>query len=626
MVLLIALLGWSHTASAGYLVEVTFDDEDDGTGPATGHAVVDNLQSNFSALGAGDRSVELIGAAVRSAYGEGFYGRAADLPAGTGSVRISGWDVTGQSTGTVAMWIRARDATSGRLFHVEQTVAVSLLAGELALETWDEGGDLTVVPILAAWPGDGEFHHLAIVSTGVDQEVHISFSIDFDEVAALDVTLQPPADDAAVTLGDGFDGLIDELIVLDNEPTDNDVWDFDPDATCPVGLSCNEEVIAFTPAEFSHQVPVRMKSAHDPAQCSTEAPCPLLIAISGGGKCADNYMSRSALEYYARDGFVAVSVDPYCEGDSGFGLYPQETSQIVAAKDHLMQDSPLAALIDGPQYAATGCSHGCGAVTHLMMFEQDHPHRTFGNSCSLDWLLCAYEAGELCPATEAYLEQLVVGEIGSLDWESQSVQQHYLQQPITVLTAETAASREFAASWGLSLDGQVCTPDGYSDCFEESMWGMTYSSRRVRDIWQQLEPPDAPTGYFVENHEADCQHCATLGSPAWECGSCLLKHGRAGMAEACPECLAYEDNTIESGAPAMECPVVASWYEDPLAATAQEPGDDDDSASGEDASGCDCDVSHCRGGTTVALLVAVVALFALRRRGSINPSVSFRQE
>ena len=612
LVLAVTVLCCASGASAGYLIEVTFDDEDDGTGPGTGHAEVDNLQNNFSMLGGGVRSVELSGSAVRSAFEEGRYGRAADLPDGAGAVAIDNWDVTGQSAGTIAMWVKARDVAGGRLFHVEETVAVSLSAGELVLESWDESGGVTVIQTGAFWPDDGEFHHLAIVSTGEDEEVHVWFSVDFVEVAALDVTLRAPPADAAVTLGDGFDGLLDELVVLQSEPTDNDVWDFDPDAACPDGLSCSEEVIDFTPVGFTHRVPVRMKSAHDPDQCSADAPCPLLIAISGGGKCADNYASRGDLEYYARDGFIAVTVDPYCEGDNAFGIYPEETSQIVAAKDHLMQSSPLAALIDGPEYVATGCSHGCGSVTHLMMFEQDYPHRTFGNSCSLDTILCAYEAGVLCPATEAFLEQRVGEEIGSLDWESQGAQQHYIQQPISVLTSETAASREFAAAWGLSLDGEVCTPDGYSDCYEESMWGMTYSSRRVRDIWQQLEPAGAPTGYFVENHESDCRHCATTGSPAWECGSCLLKHGRGGMAEACPECLAYEDTTIEAGAPAMECPIEASWYHDPLTALAEGPADDDDSAADEDASGCDCNAARGRGEAT-GVLAAVVVTLLLRR-------------
>jgi hypothetical protein len=299
--------------------------------------------------------------------------------------------------------------------------------------------------------------------------------------------------------------------------------------------------------------------------CSATSPCPLLLIVSGGGKCADDYAPRGTVEYYAREGFVAVTVDPYCEGNPEFNLYPMETSQLVAAKNHLMSDSPLASRIDGPDYAATGCSHGCGSVTHLMVFEDDYPHRTFGNSCNLDWIFCAYAADALCPATGGYLEQRAIDLIGSLDWEHPIAAENYGQTPVSGLTPEVTSTREFAAVWGTNLEGGLCNVDGKSICFEESMWGMTYGSRRIRDLWQRLEPQDAPTGYFVENHEADCQHCATLDSPAFVCGACLLKHGRLGMVEACPECLSYEDASIDPGADALACPVEASWYLDPLA-------------------------------------------------------------
>jgi hypothetical protein len=147
---------------------------------------------------------------------------------------------------------------------------------------------------------------------------------------------------------------------------------------------------------------------------------------------------------------------------------------------------------------------------------------------------------------------------------------------------------------------------------------MTYSSRRVRDVWQRLEPEGAPTGYFVENHETDCQHCATVGSPAWDCGSCLLKHGRAGMAEACPECLAYEDEAIESGAEALDCPIDADWYDDPLYAEFEEPGDDDvaDDDGVETAASCECRADGSGAWTTrstVALAVWLAVVLVRRR-------------
>ena len=98
----------SSEASAGYLVEVTYDDQDDGTGPATGDAEVDNLQHNFSSLGNGYRAVTLTGSARRSVYGEGYYGRGADLPNGGGAVRIENWNVTDYQEWSVFQWVKAR--------------------------------------------------------------------------------------------------------------------------------------------------------------------------------------------------------------------------------------------------------------------------------------------------------------------------------------------------------------------------------------------------------------------------------------------------------------------------------------------------------------------------------------
>lgn len=570
--LLVALfiVGVAGVATAGTRVEVTFDDEDDGAGPQNGHAMVDNLENNFSSLGQGYIAVELTGSARRSAFQEGWYGRAADFPDGQGAIELHDFDLTDRPVTAIGMWVRALDVSAGRLFYVQDTAAVSLLNGELVVELWDALGGVTVEPMAMSWPGDGAFHYLQIVVSSNNGPTLVELTLDFQLQAQLELLIQLPPADAAVTLAEGFVGLIDELLVLSHLPGVGDRWDVDPNAECPQGLNCLEEVIDLVPSGFSHRVPLRMKSMVDAAACSSDSPCPLLLIVSGGGTCANNYAGQGQVEYYARDGFVAVTVDPYCEGDKEFKLFPMETSQLVAAKNHLMSSSPLATLIDGPNYAATGCSHGCGSVTQLMMFEQDYPQRTFGNSCSLDWILCAYEGGVLCPATVDYLEQRVIDEIGSLDWENPLARQSYGRSGVSMLTPDTVATREFAAAWGRSVDGNVCTLDGRSDCYEESMWGMTYSSRRIRDLWQRLEPSDAPTGYFVENHEADCKHCASVGSPAFECGSCLLKHGRLGMEQACPQCLSYADPSISTGAEASDCPIEASWYVDPLRGLAKD--------------------------------------------------------
>jgi MYXO-CTERM domain-containing protein len=94
----------------------------------------------------------------------------------------------------------------------------------------------------------------------------------------------------------------------------------------------------------------------------------------------------------------------------------------------------------------------------------------------------------------------------------------------------------------------VCAPDGSTLCYEEAL-GFNYGGRRLRDAWRALEAPGLPTGYFFEVQSADCLH--GLGSATeWDCVHCFFDHGRAGMATACPACLA-----LPEGGPSMECPV-----------------------------------------------------------------------
>lgn len=559
----LALMLTTAAPSAGILVEATFDDGDDGAGPLTGESEVDNLQNNFSSLGEGYRPIELVGSAHRSAYGDGRYGRGVDLD-GDGWVRVSNMGLDRLEDLTTMMWVRLRDLSGCRLVDLAGTVGLAIVDGELVIEFLETGGSLSVRATGAPWPADGGWHHLSFAVLHREGQDRLGIFVDFELATTVDVELQPLPADGEVKLGGDLDGVLDELLMVDREPTFQETWDWDP-TVCADGLDCLEEVIDAVPESFPHRVPVRMKSVHDPARCGEQTPCPVVFVISGGGACADSYSGLDNLEYYARDGFVAVTVDPYCEGDN-FPVFPKETSQLIAAKEHMLAASPLAAIIDGPEYSAMGCSHGCGAVTAWMMLEEDHPSRTFGNSCAMDWPLCPWAAGELCPAVAEHVEDQMLAVLGTDDLESEEAESFYAHAPIAALTPATVASREFASSWGAHLEGERCTPDGGSNCAEENLWGMTMSSRRVRDIWQRLEPADAPTGYFVENRESNCQHCATVGSAAWKCGACLLKHGRAGMAAACPECLGYDDPTIDSGPPAQPCPIETSWYADPLSA------------------------------------------------------------
>lgn len=71
------------------LLELTFDDGPDGSGPAEGLAELDNLEAQRSSFGVGALTARLNGSAHRSAIGEGRYGRAADFD-GAGTIEVTG--------------------------------------------------------------------------------------------------------------------------------------------------------------------------------------------------------------------------------------------------------------------------------------------------------------------------------------------------------------------------------------------------------------------------------------------------------------------------------------------------------------------------------------------------------
>lgn len=195
------------------------------------------------------------------------------------------------------------------------------------------------------------------------------------------------------------------------------------------------------------------------------------------------------------------------------------------------------------------------------------------------------------------------------------------------ITEELTQTREIARSWGINLEGPICRDDGYFACNEQGQWGMTYASRRFRDVWERHQPTDLPSGYFVEDHSSDRQHCATSGSEAFRCGVCMLRVGRVAMEQECPECLSFDDPTIERGAAAESCPIDASWYTDPIADSSTSPGDDatpdtgpasdtgsETEASGDGNAGCGCVVGQ--GSRQVGALpwIALAWLWCVRRR------------
>jgi hypothetical protein len=546
------------------LLELTFDDADDGSGHHDGHAELDNMESQTPSLVHVGLTAKLTGTTRRSAFEEGRYGRAADFPGGKGAIEIVGWEEVAGGRYAVHMWVKPRAVEGGNLIELVGRFSVGFEDGKLVARAARTDGEWSIQTLGAKLEADGEFHHVALEIDVEKATLRVTLYLDFERAGEVDVPMMPLGGPPLVRVGAGLDGMIDELMISPRAVGAGDLFDYSPE-DCFEKLSCLEEVIATVPTDFPHRVPVRFKSVYDPEACTPSHPCPLLFDISGGGKCADDY--SGAVDVFARAGFVAVTVDLYCEGDDDTREFPTETSQLIAVKDHMFKASPLRERIAGPEYHATGCSHGAGTVLAWSLRETDHPARTYARSAGIDGH-CALHAGEFCPAISARLEAQVVQLVGAHDEEDSRVQElHAVNTNVEMATAEVVSSRQLALSWGINLEGPICREDGNPACNEEGLWAMRYGGRRLRDHWLALEDDDRPTGYFVEDHSTDCRHCAVPSGHAFQCGLCLLVHGREGMQEECPGCLDYSEPDIEFGAKADPCRIEASWYRDPVTAS-----------------------------------------------------------
>lgn len=612
------------------LLELTFDDAKAGSGVATGEARLANMEKSRAQLGVEPATATLVGSAVRSALSAGRYGRAAAFPDGAGHVLIAGIPQVSQSV-TAFFWVKAKTLTQGTLFEAVGLFKLLVDKSTLQFEIAQDGGSAKRVS-LGAFPTDGDWHHLTLTVDRSASTPKLSVEIDASLLGSTTSALVKPAVGTPdVLLGEGFSGWIDELLIKPGLPNDSDLFDRSP-THCPAGLTCQEEVLTITPTGFTHEVPVRFKSIYDSSLCSVAKPCPLLFDVSGGNDCADDYQSPASVARFAKAGFFVVTGDAYCEADSSTQPYPTETSQYIAIKEHVRSKSPLKGLIKTGPYHASGCSHGAGMVTVWMLHEADHPTRTYARSPPLDGL-CVHANLVTCPAVHAEREAAVAETQGrsTIDWEHASVKK--LQAVIAApehISAEIARSREFALSWGINLSGPVCNADGSFACNEEGQWGMNWSARRFRDTWTKREPKGQPTGFFVEDHNKDCQHCAPTDSQAFACGLCLLRHGRAGMATECASCLDYSGSEIEPGAAAGTCDILASWYSDPLVASATDGGlrdagvtdggsVDDGGARPSTAGGGCCSMAGASPSSSSALaLLLLVALCLTRRRRRNN--------
>jgi hypothetical protein len=538
------------TAAARIQVEVTFDDGSDlSTTPE-----LNNLETGSSV------KVALSGSARRSALTQGRYGRAAEFPAGQGAILVKGW--VPPSEAVMKLWVLARDTATGSLMAHPGSWDLRLENGQLALSLVSTSGQVVVLAQRLAWPTDGAFHHLSVAISSLKGIPTFSVALDFQTPTAFTSNLDPAEVTAPLRFGTGFDGFIDELLVAEGSlvlrSAEQDEFNRNPIA-CLAGTACKEVVFTMTPRTFDHAIPVRFKAMHDPKLCSASSPCPLLFAINGGEACANDYTPPSDLASMVAQGFVVVTVDPYCEGEGKTGVPETEVPQFIESKNRVFADAALAAVLSSSDYHATGCSHGAEAVILWSLFEVDHPARTFARSGAVGGM-CSFAAGKICGKENAFA-QVPASTVESEDFKAR----HLRSDAVMAISRSVAATREIARSWGANLDGPVCTADGGTACTEEGKWAMTYASRRFRDVWEANQNPSNPSGYFVEDRGADCRHCAPPDSEAFRCGMCLTRWGRVAMATQCPDCLTYRDATISRGGEAELCPMSASWYTDAVA-------------------------------------------------------------
>jgi hypothetical protein len=522
------------------LLELHFDDGPDDSGPNTGAATLNNISSEGTVLGS-YITATLVGDAHRSKLNEGRYGRSLVLDGDGDEARLEGFRAT-QGPWTLWAWVKVDDNSKGWIFHSPKSFGIRLAAkGALELSVYSpaEGGYFGTA-FGQVLPADGAWHHVIVLFAPSIQTAAIS--VDFAKSKTVAAPLSIPNAGSTASVGAGLKGRIDELMITSGAATDyDDLFDVIPTDCGDSALVCTEETLTVDPTDWPWKVPARLKIVRDPSRCSTAAPCPLVFIISGGGACNDDYARAEVVANFAKAGFIAATVDPYCDATDAFYIrrFPSETSQLIQVKDHLMAAAhPQRSMIAGKTYTATGCSHGANVVARWALQEQDHPARTFVRSGFMA-LHCAYHHG-MCDRSRMAWDSLYGLKFPHDDLTPEVHTFHVHEELTHYVTPETAASRELGASWGAdtSPSSPVCDSQGssYDGCYEQGE-GFTESGRQMRDAWHAAEDPSRPSGYFFENTENDCQHCLDPDDPRFSCIYCFLMHGRAAMASKCPSCL-----------------------------------------------------------------------------------------
>ncbi|MFZ5468753.1 MAG: hypothetical protein ACOZIN_04875 [Myxococcota bacterium] len=620
--LCIALVLPATAAAQPVLLELTFDDGPDGSGPAEGRADLNNLE------GRSPLSAVLRGAAHRSRIDEGRYGRAAVFGGGADHIELVSSAPLSAPYLNLLMWLRP-DAAEGHLLGQAGSWSIGLSAGELVFNVVGGDAGVTMIPFGVSVPMDGAFHHLEVQIDPAGQQASALLGFNPQDRRTVALASLPPQSTQPLRIGVDYRGRIDELL-LSRQPAApaETAFNRDPQA-CASGVVCREDVIQLLPVpvdatsgRYTWPVPVRLKTGYDPAQCTPSTPCPLLVTISGGFTCADDYDGPGAFGTFARAGAVVVTIDPYCEAD-GFYAPIWEPAQYIAVKNWVLASSPLRDRITPGDYFASGCSHGAGTTLAWALKETDHPARTFSRSPSVE-VHCAYHGVEMCTEYKTAIDQVIASYLGQStvaphDDSNPAVQTFWglnaIDYPSLVNT------REVAISWGADLTPStpICSANGTAQCFEEGA-GTAPGARAFRDRWRSLEDPNRPTGYFVEDHESDCRHCASPNGQVFACGACFLLRGRAGMQSACPSCLQLSEGAASTCVDpfVQDAGTADAGHDDAGIADAgtSAAADADAGVPDEDTPrpGCGCQASGAASAGTLAFLLLTLLAMAVALR------------
>lgn len=461
LVLLFLTWGFTPQMAEAREVELTFDDGPDGSGTSDGQVELDNLEDKLSDVGVDPVAAVFTGVANRSAITEGRYGRAADFPGGLGALELSPWPSRNEVA--VYLWLKPRNTNAGTIVSHEGSWAVRFVAGELVVDAYRGPADRVTIASGVQWPVDGQFHHLFIAFDASGATPRFLIAVDQSAPVMQEIPFVPERSVSPLRLATNYDGLLDELLITgDSTPGPGELLNRLP--TACEGTTCVEEVITMQPRDFAYEVPVRYKTAWDDTTCTATSPCPLLFAISGGAKCADDYQS---VRPFVDAGFIVVTVDMFCAANGSTSHYPQETSQLVAVKEAVLATGATHRdLIAGNEYVASGCSHGGRTVLLWALRETDYPARTYARA-GVNSGLCGLLAGAYCPAVEEDRFALLGG---AFDVEDPAVRAfHESQDLVGMPTAEIVASREIARSWGVNLSGPMCNADGTHACTEQGL-------------------------------------------------------------------------------------------------------------------------------------------------------------